>query len=100
MVNQRGTFPFRWVLPMTQLIICVVTVWHLWYLVGRELVTSLRQSSHPSESSTIVALNLPSLETPQQQLERKLLEVRLHLPIALNLPVKFIQIPYVVLSRD
>ena len=101
MVSQREAFPFRWVLPTAQLIICFVTVWPLWYVAGSELLTSLRHSNHPvRESSTIMALNLPEQETPQQQFEHKLLEVRLHVPIALNIPVKFIQLPYVVLSRN
>lgn len=92
-------FPFRWLLPTAEFLLCMFLLGPFWLGISRELWESL----HPQTSDRaqpldhqIYVLNLP--RTVQEQRKQHILDMRLQLPAALNLPVQFVQIPYIVLG--
>ncbi len=104
---QRGTFAFRWLLPITQLLLCVVVLWPLRPL----LMQQVRDSIHAYRPHRNPLPNLPENQqllvvplSPRQQLnfERETTFVRLErrewIPQTLNLPCGLVQLPYVILN--
>jgi hypothetical protein len=102
MENKSRRFPFRWVLPIAQLLLCVVVLWPL--RVG--LVSALRHSlGYRQDEITVRHLdNLPpinlDLNSPQALRRIHDTELRLWTPVAVNLPVMIISAPYAALSPN
>jgi hypothetical protein len=105
MVRERCTLPFRWLLPITQLVICVVVLWPLRGL----LVWQVKQSIHAYQRQGNPVSALPEdqkvsvVVPPSPELERELtafdrLERQKWVPVALNLPCSLVQLPYVILN--
>lgn len=105
MLRQHSILPFRWLLPITQLVICVVVLWPLRGL----LVWQVKQSrdAYQGQRNPVPDLSedqrLSVVVPPSPELERELaefarLERRKWLPVVLNLPCGLVQLPYVILN--
>ena len=103
MKEQRHTFPFRWVLPVVQLLICLVVLWPARYFLLFELSQSIEsyapQAKH--SSSEPVQIDIPTL-TPQQQQASdraaKIEDLRMRAPVLLDFPVVIAQLPYILVN--
>lgn len=92
-------FPYRWFLPLIQLLACILLLQPYWSSLRTQVWQSIRdfeQSLLQSNQQPAVVINVPPGLLPAPQ------PVDLHLatPAALNLPVGFIQVPFVLLSPD
>src|SRR5262249_12712568 len=91
---------FRWILPVAQLLICLVLLWPLRAYVIAELKGHSVASFHVkkldsvSDDQIIHALNWPP--SPEQQRAIRKREARLTIPDALNVPVTFLELPFAV----
>ncbi len=101
MPAERPGFPFRIVLPLVQLLVCLGLLWpHLpglssqLRLAVRELSARVFGTEPPVENSQIVLDVTPIAPGREQTLD--LDAVRLTTPAALNIPVGFIQIPFMI----
>lgn len=104
MIHTRSTFAFRWLLPIAQLVLCIVAVWPLRAIY----VLGIRSSIHaylPRESrapNPTEDQQLPNLiieaPTPRQLQAFEALERREWIPMMLNLPSGLIQVPYAILN--
>jgi len=104
MVRERHAFPFRWVLPITQLVLCVVVLWPLRATLIQQIRDSVRAyrplktpPSRPSANQQIRILVLDAVN-PQQQRALQALERREWTPMMLDLPSGLMQLPYVILN--
>lgn len=102
MKEQLRTFPFRWLLPVLQLSLCLISLWSSRYFLAFELSRSI-ESYAPAESRTSLKGSLRiDILTPEQQKaadrEAKIEYLRMRVPVALNFPVGIVQLPYVILS--
>jgi hypothetical protein len=89
MVLEGSSLRFRWLLPITQLVICMVALWPVRSL----LVLQVKLSNH---AYPIFLPPGPEWENEVRAFER--LEGRTWLPVALNLPCGLVQLPYVILN--
>lgn len=108
MVLERPTFAFRWLLPIVQLLLCVVVLWPLRTGLVRQVRDSIRayrtkENPLPNfpENQQILVVPL----SPHQQLmfekEQATIEglgTRQWIPQTLNLPCGLVQLPYVILN--
>jgi len=104
MVQERPTFAFRWLLPTTQLLLCLIALWPLRPLLIQQVRDSLhayRVGTNPPHSLAEKQQQLVVPLSPRQQsafetFER--LEKREWIPQTLNLPCMLFQLPYVILD--
>jgi len=103
-VPSRG-FPFRWVLPAFQLLLCCALLWPARYWFVFEVSESIQAYRPPKlethdADNTIHVLNLPWSPEDQQRAANaeKIREQRMKVPIVLDFPVLMVQLPYVVLA--
>lgn len=105
MERQHGAFPFRWVLPSAQLLVCFVILWPLRDSLFFELSETVRSYAHARATGDGVAeeqrvLILPSYTlTPEEEQGRnaaKVTELRIRAPLVLNFPVLVAQLPYIL----
>jgi hypothetical protein len=108
MTQDRRALPFRWVLPATQLVICVVVLWPARSRLiddVRGSVLLYRTSKSPTsqiktpDPQPFVVVQIRPLD-PQQQHESDVFERRKMVPVMLNMPSLLVQLPYVILSPD
>jgi hypothetical protein len=103
MADQHRSFPFRWVLPSVQLLVCLAI---LWPVRGRLLLgveESIDSYSPPTSRDWIVldpkGLVVPPI-TPEFQrtadIAAKVADLRMKVPLALNFPVLIVQLPYIL----
>jgi len=103
MDSQHRGFPFRWVLPFAQLVVCVVLLWPMRGILFFGIIDSIYSNagSTPPWESKGVDVPVPPM-TPDEQRRAdagaKLFDVRKTLPLALNIPVLIVELPYIVLS--
>jgi hypothetical protein len=104
MVQELRTLAFRWVLPITQLVLCVVILWPLRGAIIQQVRHSIdvywtakTPQPRPSENQQLVILVTDPL-TPQQRQTLEVLERREWAPMLLNLPSLLVQLPYVILN--
>lgn len=102
-MDAQPGFPFRWVLPITQLLVCIVILRPDWPSLRAEvghslegLKQSLLESDKPAPDSEIVIDVTPAAPPPPT--EPNFYEIRITTPAALNLPVGIAQIPFVLTS--
>jgi hypothetical protein len=104
MADQDRSFPFRWVLPSIQLVVCVAL---LWPVRGRLLFgveDSVGSYSRPTPKGKVVLdpkwLVVPT--TPELQrtddLAATVADIRTKAPLGLNFPVLVAQLPYILVS--
>jgi len=107
MAPQHRSFPFRWVLPIVQLVLCVVLLWPMRGFLFFEVMESIHSYSilapktgATSDSKVIYNIVLPTTREEQQRADSvtKLWETRKTAPMALNFPVLIVQLPYVIAS--
>lgn len=108
MVQEQPVFAFRWLLPITQLLLCVLVLWPLRTVLTQQLRESIREYRSPRNPQSNLPENQQILVVPlnpEQELmfERKQaaferLERRQWIPQALNLPCVLVQLPYVILN--
>ena len=98
-------FPFRWLLPAIQLLLCVFALWPSRYFLLFEFSQSL-ESYPPAQLGKKISfpidIAIPPL-TPEQQVavnrDMRIMDLGRSVAIALNLPVGIAQLPYVIASR-
>jgi len=96
-------FPFRWVLPIIQLLICILALWPSRYFLLFEVSQSI-ESHAPAQSgkeasTPPIDIEIPTLSREQQiaaDRAAKVQYLRMRVPVALNLPVGIVQLPYVI----
>jgi len=96
-------FPFRWVLPCAQLLLCFAVLWPVrgLLLLGVSenpffgLILKAGMISNPVLSYLVVPPSTPDEERRAVALARHW-EIRRTVPVALNLPVLLVQLPYYV----
>ena len=104
MLQGHRALPFRWILPSTQLVLCVVVLWPLRSSLIHEVRESVRASrsmkSSPPETAEnqqfIILISKPL--TQQERHEIEIFERRKWAPMLLNLPSGLVQLPYVILN--
>ena len=102
MKEQLRTFPFRWVLPAIQVLLCFSSLWPLRYFLLFEVsqsIASYAPAHSRKEISPQLNIEIPTL-TPEQQgaadRAAKIEYLRMRVPIALDFPVGIAQLPYVI----
>lgn len=93
------TFPFRRVLPLAQLVLCVSILGPYWPSLAYQFVTSFKRSPPPESVTNPLPPEIEGiLLTPDfaSNLGFNSYDFRMTAPAALNLPVGFLQIPYVI----
>ena len=105
MVAPIRNFPFRWVLPSAQLLLCFTVLWpvrgFLLFEVSDNpscrLILKAGMIFNPIVSYLVVPPPTPNDE--RVALARHW-EIRKTVPVALNLPVLLMQLPYVILNPE
>jgi hypothetical protein len=105
MAYQDRGFPFRWVLPSVQLVVCVALLWPVRGSLFFGVRESIDSYSHPTTKRKVVLdpkWFVVSPTTPELQrtddIATKLAEIRMKAPLALNVPVLVAELPYVLVS--
>ena len=102
MVQARRALAFRWVLPIAQLVFCVVVLWPLRGTLVQQVRHSLRAytSGKTPEFPKDQQFGIVALDplTPQQRRSLEVSEIREWVPMMLNLPSFLVQLPYAILS--
>src|SRR5712672_3165659 len=95
MALQHRSFPFRWVLPSAQLLICLVLLWPVRNFLLFGVMGSIASYSSPNLKYVIVP---PLTREGQRRVDAvvKVWEIRKTAPLALNFPVLIAQLPYVL----
>jgi hypothetical protein len=94
-------FPFRWLLPMLQLLVCIVILQPYWSSlrgqVSRDIQTYWESllGTKPPRPQPAMVLNV----TPESQTQHPV-DPRLTAAAALNLPVGALQLPFVFFTAD
>lgn len=104
MPQGRRTFAFRWLLPISQLVLCVVALWPLRSLLIHQLRDSIeayriRRAALPEvpEHKPVLIVPIRPVEQPDFETTERL-EAREWIPQTLNLPCGLVQLPYVILN--
>jgi hypothetical protein len=95
-------FPFRWVLPIAQLLVCIAMVWPSWPGMAVQTWHSMRRSwAGPAMPRPLPEPNIEVhvVKIPPGLRQPDVSEMRMVAPAALNLPVLLIQLPYMTASR-
>ena len=107
MAHQYRSFPFRWVLPTVQLVVCLALLWPVRGLLLFGVLESIHSYSHPTPKSSVVLdpngvnIVVPTVTPERQRTDdaaTKVAEIRTKAPLALNFPVLIAQLPYILLS--
>jgi len=106
MKEQLRTFPFRWLLPLLQFSLCLISLWPYRDILVFELSSSIRAYA-PAQSGTASSrpqhIDIPTL-TPEEQTAfdrgAKTDILRMRVPVVLNFPVVILQLPYVILNPE
>jgi hypothetical protein len=101
MPAERPGFPFRIVLPLAQLLVCLGLLWpHLPGLSSQLRLPVLELSARvfgtePSAENSQIVLDVTPIASPREQ-ALDLDALRMTAPAALNIPVGFVQIPFIL----
>jgi hypothetical protein len=107
MAYQHRSFPFRWVLPSFQLVVCLVLLWpirgHLLLGVEESIYSYSRPTPRggvvPEPKGIYIVVPPVSPETPRtDDAAKKVADIRTKAPLALNFPVLIAQLPYILVS--
>ncbi len=101
MKGHSADLPFRRVLPIAQLLICVIVLWPSRYFLLWQVSQSVREylpaRAQQQQSGPTINIEIPSL-TPEQQKTAdraaRMEDLRMAVAPMLNLPVGIIQLPY------
>jgi hypothetical protein len=101
MTAERPPFPFRIFLPLVQLLACLGLLWPHLPALSSQLKLAVREFSarvlgtEPMADSTEIMLDVTAIDRRRDQ-PLDLDAVRMTAPAALNIPVGFIQIPFML----
>lgn len=102
MFSQQRAIPFRWILPIAQLLLCIVALWPLRGAIIQELRLSVRLKPDASVLEALRKdrkLNILMIPlTPEQRQAYEAEERRKWIPCMLNLPAGLAQLPFVIIS--
>jgi len=105
MTSQHRAFPFRWVVPFLQLVVCFALLWPvrsflLFGIAGSMDSYSIRaqQGAGASNSQGSHALSFDPEVRLSADAASKLWETRRKVPLALDFPVLIVQLPYILLN--
>jgi hypothetical protein len=104
-MKERATgVSFRRVLPIVQLLVCVISLWPSRYFVLFQFSQSLHAYAllKPQQPLPLGNIELSTLTSQQQQeadRAARIVHLRMELPVALNFPALIAQLPYIVLIR-
>jgi hypothetical protein len=105
MALDHRSFPFRWVLPCMQLVVCLALLWPVRGFVFFEVMQSVRsystaEGSATADSKEVYAITLPTNPNEQRRVDAsaKLWEALRTPQLALNFPVLIAQLPYILVS--
>jgi hypothetical protein len=105
MANQDRSFPFRWVLPSLQLVVCVVLLWSVRvysFYGGVESIDSYSRPTPKGQAAPGPKLFVVPATTPELQrtayIATKLAEIRTEAPLVLDFPVLVVQLPFILVS--
>jgi hypothetical protein len=95
---------FRRVLPIVQLLICIIALWPSRYFVWFQLSQSLQAYAlvKPQHPLSRINIEIPTLNPHQQQeadSAARIEQLRMEVPVALNFPALIAQLPYLVTIR-
>lgn len=98
-------FPFRWVLPSAELLLCLALLWPVRQFLFFGVLESIQSYSNPtaknevsSDSKPGNAVVPPPTEQQQRIAEWRLWETLKVGPLALNFPVLVAELPYIIVS--
>src|SRR5258708_27147966 len=107
MAQQHRSFPFRWVLPSVQLVVCFLLLWPARGVLILGVMESIDAYSHSTPRKSAIPdprgadVRVPPVSFEKQRTNEaatRVAEIRTKAPLALNFPVLVVQIPYVVLN--
>ena len=106
MKEQAAGLSFRRVLPIAQLLICLIALWPSRYFLLWQVSQSVKQyfpaRAQQEQSGPAINIDIPTV-TPEQQeaadRAARMEELRMAVPPMLKLPVGIVQLPYVLLHR-
>jgi len=111
MIQERHAVPFRWVLPISQIVLCAVALWPLRASLAEQVRHSMEAyrnvgtapkpvetAPEPFENQQFPILIITNPLTPEEQNAVGMLEEREWAPMLLNLPLLLVQLPYVILN--
>src|SRR5258706_6614825 len=98
MALQHRSFPFRWVLPSAQLLICLVLLWPVRNFLLFGVMGSIASYPSPNLKGRVDVIVPPLTPERQRRVDAvvKVREIRKTAPLALNFPVLIAQLPYVL----
>ncbi len=99
MAQQHRSFPFRWVLPSVELVVCLALLWPARGLLFLGVVESIDSYSRPTPKSSVVPA--PPVTAEGQRIDdaaTRFADIRTKAPLALNFPVLVMQLPYILVS--
>ncbi len=104
MSEKASEFAFRRLLPIAQLLICAIVLWPSRYFVLFEVSQSIHAYGPPTAQRPLPPMNIeiPSLTSQQLQEDDRAARIermRIEVPVALNFPALFAQLPYIVPVR-
>jgi hypothetical protein len=102
----KAALPFRWILPIVQLVICAAVLWPVRGEFAREYLrfrqphsVSLELPEVPLREGGAVQLIIGPL-SEEERLEQERRDRLMTVPMVLNIPVLFLQLPYIVNTSD
>src|SRR5208282_2148416 len=107
MAHQHRSFPFRWVLPSVQLVVCLALLWPVRGSLLLGVIESIDSYSRPTPRSNVLPdpkgayIILPPVTPEKQQTQAAattIADIRTKAPLALNFPVLIAQLPYILVS--
>lgn len=107
MTHQHYGFPFRWVLPCVQLVVCIALLWPVRGFLILGVLESIDLYSRSAPKSSAVPdtrafdIVVPPVAPENQRKDdaaRKAADIRMKAPLALDFPVLVAQLPYVLAS--
>jgi len=106
MKEQAAGLSFRRVLPIAQLLICLIALWPSRYFLLWQVSQSVKEyfpaRAQQEQAGPAINIDIPTL-TPEQQeaadRATRMEDLRMAVPPMLNLPVGIVQLPYVLLHR-
>ncbi len=103
MTGQPRRFPFRWMLPLAQLLLCIVILWPIRGALTVQIQQSVGAYWPPKvqiqkrAGRPLFLGNLKAIPAEEQRAENAYNE-RQWIPAMLNLPVGLAELPYVILN--
>jgi hypothetical protein len=98
---QSRCLPYRWILPVAQLLICAIALWPIRSEIDLEIRASIRSygAAKKLEQKPSYVLPYPldiNLGDPQTERSFRNAERRLWIPTMLDMPVGIVQLPYAI----